>query len=313
MKKFFKIFILIGAIIFATSCEKKIPINIPTASPSGVLYSLGNSIATTWNEDLKDVRAVSQGSNGGIENLNLIYAKEAQMSMGVTSVVYQSYMGEGVFEGRPNKDLRILFGLYYNPNQIVVTKDKGVESFSDIKNISFAPGAYGSTTVDEFNAHAKVSGLDPSDFKLQYMGPDEASDLIRNKQLNGVFIMSGVPNSKVMELTSTANCTLLSLDDEFLDNLIEAYPWYSKYTIKKGTYEKIDRDINTSAIKMVLYATKDMDDVLAYRLTKSFFENLEELKKSNPALRDVSIENAQEDLAGLPIHDGAMRYYEEVK
>lgn len=311
MKNKFKILLALSLMLL-TGCEKKTPINMPTASSSGVLYGLGSSIASIWNKDLKDIRAVSQGSNGGIENLNLIYSKEANVSMGVTSIIYQSFKGEGIFEGRPNPKLRILFGLYYNPNQILVKNSDSIKNIKDLENLSFAPGAAGSTSLDEFKAHAEIAGLDRKKMHLQYMGPQEAADMIRNKNLDGLWLMSGAPNSLVMELTSTASMKLLSLDDDFLKKLKASYPWYSTYIIKASSYEGIAHDIQTSAIKMVLYTSSDMDEDLAYRLTKSFFENLEDLKKTNPSLREVSSQNATKDLANIPLHPGAEKYFKEI-
>jgi TRAP-type uncharacterized transport system substrate-binding protein len=52
--------------------------------------------------------------------------------MAVTSIMYQSYNGEAVFEGRPNEKLRVLSGLYYNPNQVVVRRETGIDSLKDI-------------------------------------------------------------------------------------------------------------------------------------------------------------------------------------
>jgi len=93
---------------------------------------LGSSLAKLWNDDLGYVKANAQASNGGIDNLNLLQSGEAQVSMAVTSIMYQSYNGEAVFEGRPNEKLRVLSGLYYNPNQVVVRRETGIDSLKDI-------------------------------------------------------------------------------------------------------------------------------------------------------------------------------------
>ncbi|NLW43420.1 MAG: C4-dicarboxylate ABC transporter substrate-binding protein, partial [Tissierellia bacterium] len=51
---------------------------------------------------------------------------------------------------------------------------------------------------------------------------------------------------------------------------------------------------------------------LIYELTKVFWENIEELKSTHNFLKEVTIEGAVTDIADLPLHEGALRYYKEI-
>lgn len=315
-KKFLKL--LLGVFLVTTlgACgkgEEKIPVDIPTAGTTGALYPLGASIAYLWNKEVDEVKASSQSSNGGIENLNLVYEGEANVSLGVTSIVYQSYKGMGKFQGRRNPKLRIMAGLYYNPNQVVVTESSGIKTLGDLKGHSFAPGSPGSTTEDETKIHFDALGMKyPEDIKPVYIGPSEASELIRNRSLDGLWVMAGIPTASVSELITTANCHLVPISKEEVELLKEKYPWYASYTIPAGTYKNQEEDLETSAIKMVLYTTEDMDEEIIYKLTKTFWEHLEELKASNKSLGNVTVEEAVTDISNLPLHPGAEKYYREV-
>lgn len=290
-----------------------VTINIPTAATTGALYPLGSSIANLWTNELDYIKASAQASNGGIDNLNLLQSGEAQVSMAVTSVMYESFNGEGTFEGRPNEKLRVISGLYYNPNQVVVTKDSGINGLQDIAGRSFASGAPGSTTEVETRLHLEEVGLNyPDDLKAQFIGFTEAIDLMRNKQLEGAWIMAGLPTAAVTEITTTAGGKLIPIEDEVISKLQEKYPWYAKFTIPAGTYDGQDKDINTTAIKMAMFTTADLSEDVVYDLTKAFWENIETLKASNNALKSINVEDAASDLAGLPLHDGAIKYYKEI-
>lgn len=314
MKKKFKILGLILLLLFLISCNNNDIryINIPTASTTGTLYPFGNTLAVLWNENIPGIKANVQASNGGIDNLNLIQKREGDISMAVSSNVYQSYYGLEKFEGRPNKDLRIIAGLYYNPNQVVVSADKKINELADLKGMRFAPGAPGSTTEDESSIHFSFAGLKyPEDLDNQYVAFTEAIDLMRNKQIDGAWIMAGTPTSAVTEMLKTTNTKLLDISEDFVDELKKEYPWYSSYKIKAGTYEEVKEDVNTTAIKMVMFTSSDTDEELVYELTKVFFENLEDLKKTNHFLKDVTLEGAVKDIADLPLHKGAEKYYRE--
>ncbi|MBU5670077.1 TAXI family TRAP transporter solute-binding subunit [Peptoniphilus sp. MSJ-1] len=307
--------IILIALLLLTGCgrENKYPINLPTANTTGTLYPLGASLAYMWNTNLDDVSVSSQSSNGGIENLNLIYEGDAEVSLGVTSIVYQAYNGEGKFRDRKNDKLRIIAGLYYNPNQVVVTKSSNINSLLDLKNKRFAPGSPGSTTEEETKIHLEGVGLNyPDDFSPVYIGPSEASELIRNKNLDGLWIMAGTPTASVSELLTTADSKLIEISEDEVNSLKEKYPWYANYKIPSGTYPNQNDEINTSAIKMVLYTTSDVPDEIIYKMTKTFWENIDELKKSNKSLEELDIKKTLEDISNLPVHEGAKKYYREV-
>jgi TRAP transporter TAXI family solute receptor len=316
LKNTFKFGILMIMLIFFVACGQNTEvhyINIPTASTTGTLYPFGNSIANLWNENITGIRANAQASNGGIDNLNLLEKGEANISMAVTSNVYQSYKGLEAFEGRGNDKIRIITGLYYNPNQVVISESSGINSIEDIKGHRFAPGSPGSTTEYEASIHLKYSGVNyPNDIDAQYVNFTEAIDLVRNKQVDGAWIMAGAPTSAVTEMLKTTDTKLLEIPEDIISEMKIDYPWYSNYTIKAGTYEELTEDINTSAIKMVMFTSSDMDEDLIYELTKVFWENIEELKSTHNFLKEVTIEGAVTDIADLPLHEGALRYYKEI-
>lgn len=293
--------------------QETVTINIPTAATTGALYPLGSSMANLWSKQIDYVKANAQASNGGIDNLNLLQSGEAQVSMAVTSIMYQSYKGEATFEGRPNEKLRVISGLYYNPNQVVVRKESNINSIKDLSGKNFASGAPGSTTEVETNLHLTEAGVSyPDGLKVQFVGFTEAIDLMRNKQLDGTWIMAGLPTAAVTEITTTADGKLISIEDDVITKLQEIYPWYAKYTIPAGTYDGQEEDITTSAIKMAIFTSSDLSEDVVYELTKTFWENIDTLKQSNNSLKNLKIEDAVTDLAGLPLHEGAIKYYKEV-
>ena len=73
-----------------------------------------------------------------MDNLNLLADKEAQVSIAISSNCYESYTGTGTFDGRKNENFRVIAGLYYNPNQVVVTADSQINTLADVKGKHFA-------------------------------------------------------------------------------------------------------------------------------------------------------------------------------
>ena len=124
--------------------RKKVNISFPTAATTGALYPLGAGIANLWNTKLGYVNARVQASNGGIQNLNLLKAGNAQVSFAVSSITYEALQRTNAgSRTAPTKDVRVLAGLYYNPNQVVARADSGVASSGGLQGQKFRAGRGG--------------------------------------------------------------------------------------------------------------------------------------------------------------------------
>ena len=296
----------------ANGTHPTVILRFPTAGASGALYSVGAAITNMWNTRIPFVKASSQASAGGIDNLNQIADGESQVSIAISSNCWQSYNGTDSFEGMSNPDLRVIAGLYLNPNQVVVTERSGIGTLVDVKGKHFAVAASGSSVEGECSNHFTAAGLRyPDDIRAEYISFSDSSELLRNGQLDGAWIMSGIPAAAVSQALASG-CRLLDIDEDTIAKLQAQYPWYVTYTIPAGSYPNQKDDVTTTAIKMVLFCSTDLDDETVYMLTKTLWENMEALGESQSSLRGLTAEEAVHDIAGLPLHEGAQRYYREI-
>jgi TRAP transporter TAXI family solute receptor len=315
--RLFSVTMLALALLFSTAApgaeRERIVQSFPTAATTGALYPLGAGIANVWNSKLDYVNARVQASNGGLQNLNLLQQKEAQVSFAVSSIAYEALQGENAFIGRTYGDLRVLAGLYYNPNQVVARKDSGVEKLADFKGKRFAPGSAGGTTVGETRIHFMAAGLNyPTDAQLQMVGFTEAIDLMRNRQIDGAWIMAGIPTAAVTEMCATANGKVLGMEAELIRKIQAQYPWYSTFDIPAGTYEGQATPIRTTAVKMLLLTDASVAEDVVYDLARTMWENLPAVRMAHAVMKDVTVEMAVNDLSGIPLHPGALKYYKEI-
>ena len=291
---------------------QKVKINFPTASASGALYAVGAAITNNWNKTVPTVQASSQASAGGIANLNMVADGEAQVSIAISSNASQALNGTDSFKGHAYKDLKAIAGLYLNPNQVVVTNKSGIRSLADVKGKHFAVASAGSSVYNEAKAHFTAAGLNfPGDFKAEYIAFGGAADMLQNGTLDGAWIMSGAPASAVSQAL-TADCRLLPIGDDVFAKLKAQYPWYVKYTIPAGTYPNQKEAVQTTAIKMLMFCRGDLSEDTVYQLTKSFWEHIDELGKSQKNLKGLKPADAVKDIADVPLHPGAVKYYKEI-
>ena len=304
--------ILCLALCMSAACAFAADINFVTAGTASTFYPISATIVGLWNEGIEGMRAVATPSGGGIDNLNQAYDGEAQIGIANANLVYQAQEGLASFEGYANDNLRIFAGLYINPNQVVVTKDSGINGLADLAGKRISIGAAGSTTVDEAIVHLGSIGKTLDDIKPEYMDTSAAADAVSNKLLDGVWVMAGTPNSAVTQIMTTTDSKLMPITAEEVEALKADYPWYAACEIPAGTYAGQDEAVPTSGVKLTLFITADVDEETVYQMTKVFWENWDYLTATHAALAKADPKEACNDVAGVAIHDGAARYYKEI-
>lgn len=315
MKKKFLAVVSIAAMLLV-GCQSNAerygePLIFTTGTTTGVFYSLGAGISTMWTNELEK-RVASQASNGSIENLNLMRKGEANISFTTVNIAYEAYNGVGSFEGKQYENVRLLGNLYPNISHIIVKDDEKYNSIEDLKGTSFVFGAAGSATEVESRLVLDAHGIGENDIKANYVGFTEATDLMRNGQVEGVNIYTGVPAAAATELISTVDSKVLSLSDSAIDYLVEEYPWNFAYTIEPNTYDKQPEAIKTVGQYSTIAIDESVSEETVYQLTKELWENLSSLQKSYSIAKQFSPESAVAGTADIPLHRGAERYYREI-
>jgi len=89
------------------------------------------------------------------------------------------------------------------------------------------------------------------------------------------------------------------------------YPLWTRFDIPEGTYPGQVEIVHTVAQPNFLAVRADIDEEVVYLITKTIYENLSFLTGIHLATSHMSLERAVAGLP-LPLHPGALRYYEEV-
>jgi len=299
----------------AKPAETKKDLNVATGTTSGVYYVLGNGMAQMWNSKVPGVRATAQATEASVQNLNLLQKKEADVGFSMNQVVGNAYQGKDKFQGRANKDLRVMTGLYPNVVQIVVPAKSNVKSIKDFEGKRFVPGAAGSGTEVSCREIFSLYGIDymnKKNMKADFVGFTEAVELIKNGQSDGAFISAGVPNSAIMDLSNSTNVKLVSLEKDMIEKICKEMPWYYPAVIKANTYKGQTEDIQTVAQANLLVTRADLPEDLIYQLTKAIYDNQKDLINAHSAAKDITKDNALKGLMGVPVHPGAAKYFKEI-
>ena len=295
-------------------------VNIATATTGGAYYPIGNAMAQIWTKKLDgQVRASAQSTAGTPQNIELMMNGEVQIGIGQNGVCYYAYYATDAYEGKagfPWKGIRGMFTLYPNVMHWVVRKDAGIKSLSDFKGKRIIPGQVASATEINSREMLVPYGLnymkDKGEVNVQaeYLGYNEAVDLLKNAQTDGTHIAGGVPTAAVIDLMSSDAGELLSMEADKIEEICKRYPWYFPFTIPAGTYPKQDKDVQTIALSNILFTDEKQSEEMIYLLTKATYEFHDDMVAAHKATEYVVEENAFKGMT-VPLHAGSIKYFQE--
>ena len=114
----------------------------------------------------------------------------------------------------------------------------------------------------------------------------------------------------ISELSKQCEIHLLELDESTRDKLLNSYTFYTESVIPKGTYNNQTEDIHTVGVKAVLLVSDKLPEKTVKALTKTLFENKQELQYALPVNIVMNEQTATEGIT-IPFHKGAAAYYKE--
>jgi len=285
-------------------------INVLTGGTSGVYYPLGVALSQIYGKAIPDARTSVQATKASAENLNLLQAGRGEVAFTLGDTLSNAWKGnaEAGFKAPLNK-LRGVAGIYANYIQIVAAADSGIRTLADLKGKRISVGAPKSGT--ELNARAvlKAAGLDYKDFaKVEYLPFGESVELMKNRQLDVTLQSAGLGVASLRDLATSVKIVVVPVPADVVAKVGDAA--YQPGTIPAKTYEGQDEDVATVAIQNFLVTHQGVAADTVYAMTKSMFENLDQMVAAHAAAKAIRPEKAVSSMP-LPLHPGAEKYYRE--
>ena len=297
------------AIVAAVPVRAETFINVLTGGTSGVYYPLGVALSQVFTEGVPESRPSVQATKASVENLNLLQAGKGEIAFTLGDSLALAVAGnaDAGFPA-PLDKLRTIAAIYPNYIQVVASQESGVKTLADLKGKGLSVGAPKSGT--ELNARAilTAAGLSYEDLgKVEYLPFAESVELMKNRQLDATLQSAGLGVASIRDLASSVPITVVEIP---ADVVAKVGAPYIAATIPAGTYEGQDADVQTAAVVNYLVTHSDVPDDVVYAMTKSIFENLDDLSAAHAAAKDIKLEGAAAN-PPAPLHPGAERYFKK--
>ena len=281
-------------------------VTFTTGGEAGTYYGFGSVLAQKVS-DVTSTNVTAITSGGSAANIDAIDVGDAQLGFSQSDVLAYAYAGTRSFEEiGAITNFSIVAPLYMEQVQIV-TLNPDIKTVADLKGKAVSIGAAGSGVY--FNAIDVLGAYDltEDDIKPTYQSFGDSAEALQDGQIDAAFVVAGAPTTAITSLAASKSVYLVSLDDEHIDALIEASPFYSKAVIPADTYG-MPEDATTVAVSAVVIASNDVADVDVYNFLCGVYENLDDLAKVHDKANELSLEFAS-SFVGVPYHAGAVQYF----
>ncbi|MDC3417307.1 TAXI family TRAP transporter solute-binding subunit [Aquibacillus salsiterrae] len=281
-------------------------LSLLTGGTSGTYYPLGGEMASIITDET-GIQTDAVSSNASADNIAALQAGEAELAFAQTDVTANAVEGINSFDGNPVDNIQAIASLYPETIQIVTVKDSGITSVADLAGKTVSVGAPGSGTYVNATQILEAYGLSMDDIDAQNLDFGESTGGIQDGNIDAAFITAGTPTGAVEGLAATTDVSIVPIEQDKIDSLIEQYPYYAADTVKAGTYD-IEEDVNTVAVLAMLVVTDSLSEDVVYDITKAIFDNTDKITHAKGEY--ITKESALDGI-GIDLHPGAKKYFEE--
>lgn len=285
-------------------------INIATGGTSGAYFPIGGAIADILNKNVKGANASAQSTGASVANVNLLKQGKVDIAFVQNDITYYADKGTEMFKDKKVSNLRGLATLYPETVQILTVEKTGIKSMADVKGKRVAVGAAGSGTEANARQILAAYGITYNDIKVQYLSFGEASNALKDGNVDVAFVTAGFPTAAIQDIASQHKVVLLGVDAAKADALIAKYPFYTKVSIPANTYANVAAATPAVAVRCMLVVTDKMDEQTAYDCAKAIFSNTDRLKAAHKACSVVSKATAKDGMS-IKMAAGAEKFFKE--
>ena len=301
---------------------------IGTGSAGGTYFPIGGIIANAISNPpgsrpceeggtcgVPGLVAIAQSTNASAHNVTAINAGQMEAGLTGAATLYFAYHGEAKFKDNQKPKLRIIANLFPEDLHLVLPKDKKLASLKDLEGKRVGIAQAGSGTQIAVELMLAAQGITRDNIDEAELNNSQSAERIADGQLDAYFYAAGTPVAAMIQLDNTKGMDLYSFTDEEVVESNKAVPYYVPSSIKSGTYQGVQYDVNTLAVQGILVTSSDQPEELIYEITKALWSDTTRklLDNGHAKGKVILLETALKGIEGLkvPLHPGAEKFYKE--
>lgn len=277
---------------------------IATGSKSGVYYPIGETLAGILKIDYPNVQLKALETAGSVENLQMLKEGKVDMALVQNDIAFYAAEGEAMFADQKITNITGIATLFPEVVQFIVRKETGIGSLTQMEGRKIAVGSKNSGTYYNAQQILTLAGVWEK-IDQQFIGGTDAMKELQEGKIDGFIFTSGLPNPSIIELAKKVEITLVPVEHDLVQKLVNSYSFYFPSTIAPNQYPGQTSEVSAVEINAILVSGPSLSDDDQYLLTRHLFGKPNELGQSHPRLSKMTRNSLRRQ---MPIQTGKGAY-----
>ena len=291
---------------------------ITIGTGTGAYYSTGGAICGLVNDGRRHhgIRCVVEPIEGSADSIVVALRSNKGSNTGVvrSDFLYDAYHGNKPFKkAGPYTELRVLFSLPPESMNIIARRDANIKHIDNLAGKKINIGSEGSDTRKISDLVLNKTGKIHNDFTLvSELSVSAASQKLCDNEIDAFFSLAINPSDLIKNTAIGCDVNLVTVDGPTIDALTTEFAFYDSTVIPGGVYKGSPDNVPSFGAFVTLVSSTKISADIIYDIVKSVFEDFDQFKKRHPAFAHLTEkEMITKGISGVPLHDGAKRYYQE--
>ena len=314
---------LAAAMLFSTtSMAADTKLKMATIAPNLSAAITMATFANVVTNNLDDIEIEVAG--GGAATLHMMEVGRGNLDMSMTNPVVFGLMknGKAMYAKQPeapalSENLNLLMLYPYGQYHFAVRADSDIKVLDDIEGASVFLGPQGGGAYNAARGWIQSTtglavGEDYEAIKANWQtGYQAFLDGKIDVYVNGCID----PCGQFIQFTETEDIRFLgpeSHEGAAVDKFLGKFRYRDEIPAGMYSGQKNDGPVMSMNVAVGIGIRADMDEDTVYRITKTFWDNLDQITSDAPWAKALDVSYAVKNIGGMTIHPGAARYYREV-
>ncbi len=328
MRKF--VLALLASTIVAasgTAHAQKYNLTVAGYSPGGLVSTIGAGLDAALAAAYPGSTVTYQTGSGGLANAMLL--EQNKVPLGLIGATELNVAVKGLKPiPKPLTDLRLLVQPYaagsrFQATHVLVNKDwaekNGIKTVADIAAkkpaMKVAFNRPGNLDGDVGLAVMAANGISQDDIKswggqVVRAASQELTSLMLDRRLDGVVFGISINHPRIREMANGLELVMLPIKEDTAQKVADELG-AETCEIKAGEYKFLASDSSSVCVGMNLVVRADMDEQMAYNITKGLIEQSGKYKAAHRLLEKVVTNETLARKGLIAHHPGAAKYLKE--
>ncbi|SKA59055.1 TRAP transporter solute receptor, TAXI family [Succinivibrio dextrinosolvens DSM 3072] len=258
--------------------------------------------------------------NNGIIDLALINAYALDTALITVTKINPAYVAGSINEKNyevvnDGDDISVynstVAGVIDEALHAIVREDSPYEDISDLGEKTVVVGSYDNCAKDVAYKLLKDHGIKREARKLVIKNPEEAVEMLKNKEAEALFLFDRIPSEYAKDLCNSIKVKFLSIKQDHLRSISKYEKYLTSAKIFPKQYHGQNEAVGTVIINILLQAHNGVDNSKIEELMGALFD-INSQQDYSIAMNSeiIEIKDAAEPLIkALRFHPGAVRFY----